>query len=98
MTGPTVAARDEQTFAANRALGRVTLEVKARNGATRRARVREEGSLRVRFPGHASAEMEAVTVNTAGGIAGGDRFDLSFSVGPHSRLLVTTAAAEKVYR
>jgi urease accessory protein len=91
------AADAEQTFAANRALGRVTLEVQTRNGATCRARVREEGSLRVRFPGHAS-EMEAVTVNTAGGIAGGDRFDLSFSAGPGTRLVVASAAAEKVYR
>ena len=37
-------------------------------------------------------------VNTAGGMAGGDRFDLDFTVGPGARLLVTSAAAEKVYR
>ena len=43
-------------------------------GVTRRARVREDGSLRVRFPGPPAAELEAVIVNTAGGMAGGDRF------------------------
>jgi urease accessory protein len=60
--------------------------------------VREEGSLRVRFPGPASAELEAVIVNTAGGVAGGDRFALDVTVEPGARLVVTTAAAEKVYR
>jgi len=98
MTGAMTAADVEQTFVANRAHGRVALEVQVRNDATCRTRVGEEGSLRVRFPGQASAEMEAVTVNTAGGIAGGDRFDLSFSAGPNTRLVVTSAAAEKVYR
>ena len=37
-------------------------------------------------------------VNTAGGIAGGDRFDIDISVGEGARLTLTTAAAEKVYR
>jgi urease accessory protein len=37
-------------------------------------------------------------VNTAGGIAGGDRFDIDIATGEGSRLTVTTAAAEKVYR
>src|SRR5262245_63129382 len=37
-------------------------------------------------------------VNTAGGVAGGDRLALDFAVGPGARLVVTTAAAEKVYR
>jgi urease accessory protein len=92
------AARAVETFAANRAVGRVALEVAAGGGATRRARVREEGSLRVRCPGPPSPELEAVIVNTAGGIAGGDRFALDVNVTPGARLVVTTAAAEKVYR
>ena len=37
-------------------------------------------------------------VNTAGGMAGGDRFALDVAAGPDARLVVTTAAAEKVYR
>jgi urease accessory protein len=37
-------------------------------------------------------------VNTAGGMTGGDRFDLAFEIGPGARLSVTTAAAEKIYR
>jgi urease accessory protein len=60
--------------------------------------VREEGPLRVRCPGPASGELEAVVVNTAGGIAGGDRFTLDVAVEARARLVVTTAAAEKIYR
>ena len=87
-----------RTFAANRAVGGITLAVRASNGLTRRARVREDGSLRVRCPGPPSAELEAVIVNTAGGIAGGDRLMLDITAEAGARLLVTTAAAEKVYR
>ena len=87
-----------RTFAANRAVGGITLAVRAGSGLTRRARVREDGSLRVRCPGPPSAELEAVIVNTAGGIAGGDRLMLDITAEAGARLLVTTAAAEKVYR
>jgi urease accessory protein len=87
-----------RTFAANRAVGGIALAVHASAGVTRRSRLREEGSLRVRCPGPASGELEAVIVNTAGGVAGGDRFTLGVTVEPRARLVVTTAAAEKVYR
>jgi urease accessory protein len=85
-------------FAANRALGHIALAVAANGAVTRRARVREEGSLRVRCPGSDCGELEAVIVNTAGGVAGGDCFNLDVMVAPGARLVVTTAAAEKVYR
>ena len=59
----------------------------------------EEGALRVRFPNVSNRDaLEAVIVNTAGGMAGGDRFDLDIAVGSGAKLTVTTAAAEKIYR
>ena len=42
--------------------------------------------------------LSGVFVNTAGGIAGGDRFDIDIAAGEGARLTLTTAAAEKVYR
>jgi urease accessory protein len=60
--------------------------------------LRESGSLRVRFPSPEADGLSAVFVNTAGGVAGGDRFDIDISTGEGSHLAVTTAAAEKVYR
>jgi len=94
----TTAVRADELFAANRAEGRVALAVAADRGATRRTHVAERGSLRVRFPNAHSPELEAVLVNTAGGMAGGDRFDIDIAAGLDARLLVGTTAAEKVYR
>jgi urease accessory protein len=85
-------------FAANRAQGAVTFDVHRVEGVTRRRHLHESGSLRVRFPSPESEGLSAVFVNTAGGIAGGDRFDIDIAAGEGSRLAVTTAAAEKVYR
>jgi urease accessory protein len=86
------------TFSANRAVGRVAFSVKAERGRTRRDAVHEAGSLRVRFPNVEGDECEAVLVNTAGGIAGGDKFDIAVTVGEGARLVAGGAAAEKVYR
>ena len=85
-------------FAANRAQGSVTFDVHQVEGLTRRRQLHESGSLRVRFPSPEAAGLSAMFVNTAGGIAGGDRFDIDIAVGEDSSLAVTTAAAEKVYR
>lgn len=90
------AASEAKTFAANRATGRVAFSVNAADGVSRRARVHEDGSLRVRFPN--GPLLEAVTVNSAGGMTGGDRFDFDVTVGDGASLTMTTAAAEKVYR
>lgn len=89
----------QEVFAGNRAVGRIALSVTAAAGASRRARVHEAGSLRVRFPnGENDGALDAVVVNTAGGMAGGDRFDIDVKVGAGARLNVTSAAAEKIYR
>lgn len=93
---PSAAA--SETFAANRAVGVVAFDVQARDGVTRRGALHESGSLRVRFPSPESQGLSAVFVNTAGGVAGGDRFDITIAAREKSRLTVTTAAAEKVYR
>jgi urease accessory protein len=88
-----------EVFARNRAVGRVAFSVVAVPGGSRRSRVHEAGSLRVRFPNGVNPDtLDAVTVNTAGGMAGGDDFGIDVDVGPHARLTVTTAAAEKIYR
>src|SRR4029453_7471575 len=86
------------TFAANRAQGAVRFDVKLEDGVTRRGVLHESGSLRVRFPSPEGYGLSGVFVNTAGGIAGGDRFDIDISTGEGARLTLTTAAAEKVYR
>src|SRR5947208_2863565 len=85
-------------FAANRARGAVRFDVRLADGVTRRGALHESGSLRVRFPSPEDQGLSAVFVNTAGGVAGGDRFDIAIAAGERTRLTLTTAAAEKIYR
>ena len=85
-------------FEANRARGAVRFDVHARDGVTRRGTLHESGSLRVRFPSPEGEGLSGVFVNTTGGVAGGDNFDIGIAAGEGSRLTLTTAAAEKVYR
>jgi urease accessory protein len=88
-----------EIFAGNRALGRIAVSVAAGADGSRRQRVHEAGALRVRFPNVAGkGALDAVIINTAGGMTGGDRFDIDVAVGAGARLTVTTAAAEKIYR
>jgi len=91
-------ASSASIFAANRARGAVTFDVRSIDGVTRRGRLHESGSLRVRFPSPEDEGLSAVFVNTAGGVAGGDRFDIEIAAREGARLTLTTAAAEKIYR
>jgi urease accessory protein len=93
-----IARAASATFAANRARGAVAFDVHLVDGVTRRGRLHESGSLRVRFPSPEDDGLSAMFVNTAGGVAGGDRFDTEIVVGEDARLTLTTAAAEKIYR
>jgi urease accessory protein len=87
-----------EIFAANRATGHIVLRVAALGGRTRRTNVHEDGSLRVRFPNTAGEALEAVIVNTGGGMTGGDRFAVEIALGEGANLIAGSAAAEKIYR
>jgi urease accessory protein len=59
----------------------------------------ERSPLRVMFPRTAGGAVEeAVLINTAGGIAGGDRLESGVTALPDAFIAVTSQAAEKVYR
>jgi urease accessory protein len=59
----------------------------------------QRAPLRVLFPGaHDPGVPLAVLVTTSGGLVGGDVLDIAVATGPGARALVTTQAAEKVYR
>ena len=89
--------RLHHAFESNRAVGRVALTLARDGERTKRERVHESGSLRVRFPNNRSG-CEAVLVNTAGGMTGGDCFSLDIAVGEGASAVCGTAAAEKIYR
>jgi urease accessory protein len=59
----------------------------------------EQSPIRVLFPSTGGAAVEeAVLINTAGGIAGGDRLECSVTALENASMAVTSQAAEKIYR
>ena len=68
-------------------------------GETRLSALRQSGAARVRFPKSVNGSPpEAVMLNTAGGLTGGDRIDVDVSLAAGCEATVTSAAAEKIYR
>jgi len=68
-------------------------------GATRIDDLYQRDPCRALFPGtEADDVFQAVMLTTSGGLAGGDRIAASITAGAGTRALVTTQAAEKVYR
>ncbi|MGB8314536.1 MAG: urease accessory protein UreD [Aestuariivirga sp.] len=76
-----------------RSAGAIILEIAA-GGAV--ARMREEGCAKLRLPARTSSQpAEAIIINTSGGLAGGDCFEINARA--VSDLCLTTQAAEKIY-
>ncbi len=80
-----------------RAIGAAKVSAKYRDGGSHIGDLRQSGALRVLFP-RLKEHVEAVLINTAGGITGGDRFRIDACAGENSRLTLTTQAAERAYR
>jgi urease accessory protein len=79
--------------------GTVRLEFARRDDKTALAVLHQAGAARVRFPSPSEgAPPEAVLLNTAGGLTGGDHIDVSVKLGANAEVTITTAAAEKIYR
>lgn len=79
-----------------RARGCARIAVHAEAGRTRLSRLYQDGCGKIRLP--KAAGLEAVLINTAGGVTGGDRLDWQADAGAGARLTLTTQACEKVYR
>jgi len=77
--------------------GRIVL-----SGSERGARILDlfqKSPIRIMFPrAGGEAVEEAVLINTAGGIAGGDRLEIAVTALANTSIAVTSQAAEKVYR
>jgi urease accessory protein len=82
-----------------RSTGQGRLVVRDAAGKTRISRMFQEGSAKIRVPRYGERQvLEAVLINTSGGLTGGDRLDWEIEAGPGSQLTLTTQACEKVYR
>jgi urease accessory protein len=68
-------------------------------GATQVADLYQRDPCRALFPTAEPDDVfQAVMLTTSGGLTGGDRIAATITAGPRTRALVTTQAAEKVYR
>ncbi|MEQ8481753.1 MAG: urease accessory protein UreD [Hoeflea sp.] len=95
------AARDAPDPGASmqRARGAGRLSVKSEGTHSRIDRLYQDGCARIRLPRvQPGAPLEAVMINTAGGLTGGDRMDWQFEAGAGARMSLTTQACEKTYK
>ena len=83
--------------AAQRARGRGRLSARARAGRSVIGDLHMSGSTKLLFP-RAEAALQAVLLNTSGGVTGGDQFALEAEALPEAHLVLTTQAAERIYR
>lgn len=79
-----------------RADGLLRASFSSGSGRTQVETLYEQGGYRLKFP--RSGACEAVSVNTGGGMAGGDRFGVDLVLQPDAHLTFTTQSAEKIYR
>ena len=95
---PVPAASDPLLPAYVRAAGGVRLRFGRVGAQTHRLDVAESGGYRARFPTTFDATSEAVLINTGGGMAGGDAMRVAVVLEPGADAVVTSQAAEKIYR
>ena len=80
---------------------RGTLNIRAVHDSDKKSRLkdlRQQGSYRAIFPRPTQGTLEAVIINTAGGITGGDEFATQITANDHAKMSVTTQAAERIYK
>ncbi len=78
--------------------GEVSLVVRAGDRGTTLRKLRHSGSLKCLFPRFIGTGLQAVVLNCAGGVAGGDHLLLNACAEAETTLTIATQAAERIYR
>jgi urease accessory protein len=92
------ASRSDATML-QRAVGELRVVLRVRDGHTVLDGLRQAGCLKARFPRPECHDWSTVvTLNTSGGIAGGDALASSFELQPGTRATIASQAAERFYR
>ncbi|MEL6871034.1 MAG: urease accessory protein UreD [Pseudomonadota bacterium] len=82
-----------------RAIGTSRIVLRRRERRTVLDELYQQGCAKVRFPrGEIDAAHESVLINTAGGLTDGDRLDQHVHWQARTRGVITTQAAERIYR
>ena len=59
--------------------------------------LRQSGAFKALFP-RPEHGLQAILINTSGGVTGGDRFHVTAHIGTDTHTTLTTQAAERAYR
>lgn len=81
-----------------RAEGAARVSARLRDGRARIGALSERGSAKVRVPVVDGPALQAVMLNTAGGVTGGDRLSYAAEAEAGAHLTVATQTAERAYR
>lgn len=82
-----------------RARGRARIAFRLDGAVNRLAEFYQQGCCKIRLPRvEPGLPPEAVLLNTSGGITGGDHLEYEVEIGAGGELVVTTQAAERIYR
>jgi urease accessory protein len=81
-----------------RARGEGHIATQLQDGRTRLQTFYQEGCAKIRLPNTHDRSLQAVLINTAGGLTGGDRIDWRAEAAPGTRMVLTTQACERIYR
>ncbi|MGN7293828.1 urease accessory protein UreD [Rhizobium sp. SAFR-030] len=84
--------------APQRARGKGRLVTKQSAGRSRLAELFQDGCAKIRLPETFDASLEAILINSSGGLTGGDRIDWELQAGAGTDVTVTTQANEKIYK
>ncbi len=84
--------------ALERASGKLSVGVKHRDGVSVLESLYQQGCLKARFPKWHETAKSGYLINTTGGIAEGDRLQTEIDVAGGASAVLTTQAAERVYR
>ncbi|MCF3630173.1 urease accessory protein UreD [Thalassospiraceae bacterium LMO-SO8] len=97
--GTSPSDRPGEIIPLQRARGWARIAVRAEGGVTRLAELYQDGCAKLRLPKvYGPSSVEAVLLNTAGGLTGGDVYGTEAEAGPGAALTLTTQACERVYR
>lgn len=90
-------AQHRQAAPAQRARGKARIDAKTRAGRSVIDGLHMSGSAKLLFP-RAARALQAVYLNSSGGVTGGDMFSLQARAQTGAHLVMTTQAAERIYR
>lgn len=98
ITRAAIIPRAASLAAQPRAIGAVMVRAKRLSEHSVITDLHQSGAMKLLFPRPDSAALQAIVINTAGGVTGGDDFALNACAEEDAFLTLTTQAAERAYR